>query len=145
MKLASFVEPPGLSMINRSACVVAVISSLFARQMPAQNPRPDPVGTWRGTSLCLVRPSGCHDENVVYRITRTATRDSLALDGRKIVNGAEVEMGVLGCRLDAPRARLTCETPNGVWRFTIRGDSLVGGLSLPDGTKFRDVRTMRSP
>ena len=102
------------------------------------------MGTWRGTSLCQGRPSACHDESVVYRITRTPTRDSLALDGRKIVNAAEVEMGVLGCRLDAPSARLTCPIPNGVWQFTIRGDSLVGELRRSDGAKNRDVRTGRS-
>jgi hypothetical protein len=32
---------------------------------------------------------------------------------------------------------------NGVWRFVVRGDSLTGELRLPDGTKFRDVRTAR--
>jgi hypothetical protein len=122
----------------------AIISSVLARPMPAQTARPDPVGTWRGTSLCQVRPSACHDESVVFRITRTNVRDSLALDGRKIVNDAEVEMGILGCRLDASSARLTCPIPDGVWHFTIRGDSLVGELRLSDGTKVRDVRTGRS-
>jgi hypothetical protein len=33
---------------------------------------------------------------------------------------------------------------NGVWRFMVRGDSLVGELRLPDDTKFRDVRTARA-
>lgn len=131
-------------MSYRLACLAAVISIAFVRHLPAQTAVPDPVGTWRGTSLCQVRPSACKDESVVFRITRTTARDSLALDGRKIVNGAEVEMGVLGCRLDAPSARLTCPIPDAVWQFTIRGDSLVGELRLSDGTKVRDVRTERS-
>ena len=131
-------------MSYRFACLAAIISSVVAHDMPAQAARPDPVGTWRGTSLCQVRPSACHDEIVVYRITRTPVRDSLALDGRRIVDGAEVEMGVLGCRLDASSARLTCPIPNAMWQFTIRGDSLVGELRLSDGTKVRDVRTVRS-
>ena len=131
-------------MSHRFAYLAAILGSVLARDVPAQAARPDPVGTWRGTSLCQVRPSACHDESVVYRITRTATRDSLAMDGRKIVNAAEVEMGVLGCRFDASSARLTCPISNGVWQFTIRGDSLVGELRLPDGTKVRDVRTARS-
>jgi len=105
----------------------------------------DPVGVWRGTSLCLVRNSPCKDEIVVYRITRASAADSLSLDARKIVGGREEEMGVLGCRLIAPSARITCTMPNGEWRFTIRGDSLVGELQLPDDTKYRDVRTARSP
>ena len=131
-------------MSYRFAYVAAIISSVIARHVVAQATRADPVGTWRGTSLCQVRPSACHDEIVVYRITRTPARDSLAIDGRRIADGAEVEMGVLGCRLDASSARLTCAIPNGVWQFTIRGDSLVGELRQPDGTKVRDVRTARS-
>ena len=131
-------------MSSRCAYLAAIVSSVLARQIPGQAARPDPVGTWRGTSLCQVRPSACRDESVVYRITRTPTRDSLAVDGRKIVNAAEVEMGVLGCRLDAPSARLTCPLSNGVWQFTIRDDSLVGELRLSDGTKVRDVRAARS-
>ena len=129
----------------RASRLIAIAGLILAHRLHAQTvTRPDAVGVWRGTSLCQVRPSPCNDEVVVYRITATTTRDSLSLDGRKIVNGQEEQMGVLGCRLDAPSAQLTCAMPNGVWRFTIRGDSLVGDLRLPDGTKFRDVRTARS-
>ena len=104
-----------------------------------------PVGVWRGTSSCLVRPSPCHDEIVVYRITRMDASDSLSLDGRKIVDAPEVEMGVLGCRHDPSSTSFTCVIPSGTWRFTVRGDSLVGELRRADGTRFRDVRTARSP
>ncbi len=103
----------------------------------------NPVGVWRGTSLCRVRPSPCNDEVVVYRITRVKTSDSLSLDARKIVNGQEEQMGVLGCRLATSGAQFTCSMPNGVWRFAIRGDSLVGELRLPDNRKYRDVSTAR--
>ena len=132
-------------MRDRCACLTAIIVCALGHRLQAQSvARPDPVGTWRGTSLCQVRPSPCNDEIVVYRITPTATRDSLALDARKIVNGQEEEMGVLGCRLDGPSAKLTCPMVNGVWHFTIQGDSLVGDLRLPNGTKYRDIRTARS-
>jgi hypothetical protein len=131
-------------MSQRFPRVVLTIAVLLAHGAPAQAPPPDVAGTWRGTSLCLVRPSACRDEVVVYRITRTTSPDSLLLDARKIVNGAEEEMGVLACRLDATAARLTCPIPRGLWQFTVRGDSLVGELRLPDGVRFRDVRTRRS-
>ena len=111
--------------------------------LSAQRSAPSAVGVWRGTSLCLVRPSPCNDEIVVYRITRVNARDSLSLDARKIVNGQEEEMGVLGCRFDPATAQIGCNMRNGVWRFAIRGDNLVGELRLPDGTKFRDVRAAR--
>jgi len=54
-------------------------------------------------------------------------------------------MGVLGCRATSQGASFACTIPNGVWRFTVRRDSLVGELRLLDSTKFRDVRAARSP
>ena len=119
---------------------------LLAHGALAQDPAAvsNPVGVWRGTSKCTVRPSACNDEIAVYRITRVNTSDSLSIDGRRIVNGQEVEMGVIGCRSAASGAQLTCTMPNGVWRFTIRGDSLVGDLRSPDNKKSRDVRLSRS-
>ena len=133
-------------MYLRSGVVALVAVGVFARRGAAQATAgaANPVGVWRGTSLCLVRPSPCHDEVVVYRITRLNGTDSLSMDARKIVNAREEEMGVLACRLAALGAAFTCTMPNGVWRFTVRHDSLVGELRLPDSTKFRDVRAARS-
>ena len=102
------------------------------------------IGVWRGTSTCLVHPSPCHDEIVVYRITGATGSDSITMDARKIVNAQEEEMGVLACRLARGGASFTCPMRNGVWRFAIRRDSLVGELRLPDDTRFRDVRAARS-
>jgi hypothetical protein len=127
-------------------CIAFTIACAGNAPASAQRSAPsiNPTGVWRGTSLCLVHPSPCHDENVVYRIPRVNATDSLSLDARKIVNGQEEEMGVLGCGLDSGAGRVSCTMPQGVWRFTIRGDSLVGELRLTDNTKFRDVRTARS-
>ena len=127
-------------IVLAAACSLA--HAAFAQDAAA---KPNPVGVWRGTSACTVRPSSCKDEIVVYRIARVNGSDSLAIDASKLVNGQEDDMGVIGCRSDASGAQLTCAMPNGVWHFTIRGDSLVGDLSLPDHKKFRDVRTTRSP
>lgn len=122
--------------------LLALVSGLALGQATSQ--APSPVGTWRGTSLCLVKPSACHDETVVYRVTRFPTGDTLAMDARKIVDGAEQDMGVLTCRFLPSTAELTCSIPQGTWRFHVRGDSLVGELRLPDNTKFRDVRAARA-
>jgi hypothetical protein len=103
-----------------------------------------PIGVWRGTSICLVRPSACNDEVVVYRITQMKAADSLAMDGRRIVNGEEQEMGVLTCSLVSPTA-FTCALPQAVWQFSVRSDSLIGELRRRDNTKFRDVRAKRAP
>jgi len=133
-------------MSARTNIIALAAMCLLAPGALAQVPAgaSNPVGVWRGTSLCRVRPSPCKDEIVVYRITRLNASDSLSIDARKIVNGQEEEMGVLGCRSATSGAQVTCTMSNGVWRFTIRGDSLVGELRLPDNTKYRDVSTARS-
>ncbi len=126
------------------------LASAFAGAAVAQSPVQtttvvNPVGTWRGTSVCLVRPSACNDEVVVYRITPMKAADSLAVDARKIVRGEEQEMGVLRCRLMPQTGQLTCTIPQGVWHFRVRNDSLTGELRLPDNTRYREVRATRAP
>jgi len=130
----------------RPSLIAVVAVMALAQRAPAQASARavTPVGTWRGTSLCLVKPSPCHDEVVVYRITPVKGSDSLSMDALKIVNGKEEEMGVLSCAFAAQGASLTCPLRNGLWRFSVSRDSLVGELRLPDNTKFRDVRTARS-
>lgn len=127
-----------------------VVASLLARGAGAQSPSQQPaaktpVGTWRGTSVCLVRPSACNDEVVVYRIAHMNGADSLTMDARKMVRGEEQEMGVLTCRFTSSNGSLTCAIPQGTWQFRVRNDSLVGELRRPDNTKFRDVRAIRAP
>jgi hypothetical protein len=93
----------------RNSIVLALLSVITGRaaaQLPAS--APTAVGTWRGTSLCQVRPSPCSDENIVYRITRVGLGDSLSIDGRKIVNGREEEMGIIGCHVLATRDEVVC-------------------------------------
>src|SRR4029434_749079 len=68
------------------------VASLLAGGAGAQSPSQKatatpPVGIWRATSVCLVRPSACNDEIVVYRIAHTSAADSLTMDARKIVRG----------------------------------------------------------
>jgi len=134
-------------MHPRYRLVALVVLVVLARRAPAQAVAGagNAVGVWRGISSCQVRPSACNDEIVVYRITRAKANDSVSMDARKIVHAREEDMGVLACRLGAGGASFSCALPNGaVWRFTIRRDSLVGELRLPDSTKYRDVRAARS-
>lgn len=124
---------------------IVAATTLLASTAAAQ--APSPIGTWRGTSICLVRNSPCHDESTVYRITRAGGGDSVAVDALKIVGGQEESMGVLACGVTAPDMAtvvVRCAMRNGVWSFRVRGDSLVGELRLPDGSKFRDVRATRA-
>lgn len=132
-------------MSLRSFLVAFVAVVALAERAPAQQAgTSNPIGVWRGASKCLVQPSPCHDEVTVYRITGVNASDSLSMDASKIVNSREEGMGVLACHVTAQGSSFTCTMPNGVWRFMIRGDSLIGELRKPDNTKFRDVRATRS-
>ena len=153
--LATFIGVPmrmNMTAFQHSTIRLTVfaIVSLLARDAVAQPTSRQAtaataVGTWRGTSLCLVRPSACNDESVVYRITQAKAADSVTVDARRIVRGEEQEMGVLTCHFPSPNGPLTCVIPRGTWEFRVRNDSLVGELRLSDNTKFRDVRTVRAP
>lgn len=140
------MTPRGILSIVLTLLSSTALPGQLRPALPAPGPETakSPVGTWRGTSLCLVRPSPCNDEVVVYRITPTRG-DSLSMDARKIVRGAEEEMGVLTCGFTPPDGPMTCPIPRGTWSFRVRNDSLVGELRLPDNTKFRDVRATRAP
>jgi hypothetical protein len=124
------------------------VAGLFAggagAQSTSQKPAGvTPVGTWRGTSVCLVHPSPCKDEIVVYRITSMKAADSVAIDARKVVRGEEQEMGILLCH--TLNGQLTCTIPHGIWHFSVRRDSLVGETAsenLAPCTSSRDLPTM---
>ena len=102
---------------------------------------PDPVsGTWEGTSLCQVKPSPCHDEHVIYRISRTGA-ERYKLDGYKLVNGKELFMGTIEFTFDAGRQELHADVVGSRGSSTadlkLSGKHLSGNMTLADGTLFR--------
>jgi hypothetical protein len=137
--VARWMHVAGVALASALAHAAMAQSPVHPRTSAAS------VGTWRGTSVCLVHPSACNDEIVVYRITPKTAADSVTLDARKIVRGEEQEMGVLGCHLLSTSGQLTCTIARGVWRFRVRNDSLTGELRLLDDTRYRVVRAIREP
>lgn len=109
----------------------------------AQKSNAPVLGTWKGESLCTVKPSACHDEIVVYEISE-GKNGGIVWKADKIVNGERQNMGTLDCTFAA--SVLTCDIPGkGVWSLTVRGDSMTGTLKLSDGTLFRKVAAKRVP
>jgi hypothetical protein len=99
------------------------------------------VGTWRGESLCTVKPSACHDEEVVYHFARGGRPAAVTATANKIVDGAEVNMGTIECTVAAEV--VTCPFEKGVFRFVIGGKQLTGTLTLTDGKLFRRIHATR--
>jgi hypothetical protein len=125
-------------MIPRLAAILLLLPAVAAADDGA------PVGTWRGTSLCTVKPSACNDETVVYHVARAA--GGLEVEADKIVDGKELNMGTLSCTWDRPSRTMACAFAKGVFRFVIDADDrrMTGTLTLTDGTLFRKITADRS-
>ena len=126
-----------------SRIVIAVV--FFAVAASAQITNSDVVGVWKGTSLCTVKPSPCHDETVVYHFTAPAEKKGrLKLSADKIVNGKEEWMGDLDCDVHAEKSTITCDIKGRpVWQFAVEGDAMSGTLVLEDGTLYRKIEVKR--
>lgn len=105
-----------------------------------------PVGTWRGESKCMVRPSGCRDEDSVYRISVAGqSQTRVTLSANKIVDGREVNMGTSECGYSPETRVLDCPLPNGnKLNFGLDGDSLSGAMKLADGRLWRKISLRRA-
>ena len=99
------------------------------------------VGNWSGESKCTGARSACHDETVVYHITKLSGKPGrMSISADKIVNGEPVNMGSLQFQYDPATHTLTCEYAQGVWRLRIDGLNMEGTLTLTDKTVGRHVK-----
>jgi len=105
-------------------------------------------GIWKGTSLCQVKPSACHDENVVYHISKKSA-NVYTIQANKIVNGAEADMGTFDPVVyDETKQTLTFtmkdrQGRNNVWLFKLDGMQIHGTLTQ-ENTLFRIVELKKS-
>jgi hypothetical protein len=86
------------------------------------------IGTWKGTSLCQQKNSPCHDEVVVYYITKGNGADSCVIQANKIVNGVEEDMGPLPCKFDKNKNELNSTAYNSIWNFKLKDEKISGTL-----------------
>lgn len=100
----------------------------------------DPVsGTWEGTSLCQVKPSPCHDEHVIYRVTVTAPQ-RYRFNAFKLVGGKELFMGAIDLAFTPARSELlgTIAGQRGTAevRFSLQASHLSGSMRV-NGQLYR--------
>ena len=106
-------------------------------------------GIWKGTSLCQVKPSACHDEDVVYHISKKSA-NLYTIQANKIVNGAEEDMGTFDSVVydeTKQTLRFTTKDQQGrksVWLFTINGMQMRGTLTINENNLFRIVELKKS-
>ena len=116
---------------------------LAANGSNAQNTSPGTdsllIGTWKGSSICQIRNSPCHDETVVYHISKTAGNDTFYIQASKIVNGKEEDMGILPCLFDEKKNQLGSTAYKNIWSFQLKKDELEGGL-IYQGNLYRIIK-----
>jgi hypothetical protein len=72
------------------ALIVLFISSRsFSQAMAAMQ------GVWKGISICQIKNSPCHDENIVYHMLALDSLNLFQIEMNKIVNTNEENMGTL--------------------------------------------------
>ncbi|HET9056518.1 MAG TPA: hypothetical protein VFN30_06705 [Chitinophagaceae bacterium] len=100
------------------------------------------IGIWKGTSTCQIKNSPCHDETVVYYISKIQGIDTFNISANKIVNGKEEEMGIIGCKLDKMNNRLLSASPNTLWTFNFKNKNLNGTLYFK-GNLYRIIKLVK--
>jgi len=124
--------------------LLSIFFSLTFYSIKAQKRIPDSllVGIWKGTSICQVKNSPCHDEIVVYYITKAQGIDTFNISANKIVNGKEEEMGIITCRFDKDNSQLVSTSYNGFWTFKLK-DKTIDGTLIYKGELYRIIKVSR--
>jgi hypothetical protein len=122
-------------------CVFVLILCLQAKNVSAQNNPTNIdsllIGDWSGTSICQLKNSPCHDETVVYHISKKKGIDSFYINASKIINNQEESMGVLPFAYDK-KTNQVVSTAYGLWTFNLNGDKMDGTL-IVRGDLYRKI------
>ena len=97
-------------------------------------------GIWKGTSLCQIKNSPCHDEVVVYHISKDSSGKSYQVIANKIVDGKEEYMGTIPFTYDDKQKVFVSvdSVRNARWEFKIIASAMKGTL-MYKGDLFRVI------
>ncbi len=98
------------------------------------------AGTWKGSSICQLKDSPCHDETVVYHISSSGG-NNYKIIANKIVGGKEEEMGIIDFTYDPSKQILTSvdQQRNARWDLKVNGKKMDGTLFY-QGKLYRIVK-----
>ena len=109
---------------QRSVLLLFVL--IFGKSVTAQSFE----GIWKGASLCQVKNSPCHDEIVVYHISKDSNGNSYEVIANKIVDGKEDYMGTIPFTYDSKQKVFVSvdSVRNARWEFKVTGNTMKGTL-----------------
>jgi mRNA-degrading endonuclease YafQ of YafQ-DinJ toxin-antitoxin module len=123
---------------------ISILAILFAKFSNVSASFSDSllVGAWKGTSICQVKPSPCHDEVNVYHITKADKPNIFHVVGNKIVDGKEENMGDFDFVFNPADNTLFFHSKEYKFtiKFTIKGDMMDGTLVKDDNVLYRIIK-----
>jgi len=122
--------------MNFQRSILLLFILIFGKTVTAQSFE----GIWKGTSLCQIKNSPCHDEVVVYHISKDSTGKSYEVIANKIVDGKEDYMGTILFTYDGKQKVFVSvdSVRNARWEFKITGSTMKGTL-MYKGDLFRII------
>jgi hypothetical protein len=139
-----------MKAIQRKISSVSVLAALLlmSHSCSSQTNNDNIEGAWKGTSICQVKNSPCHDESVVYYITKSSKPNTYTVQMNKIVNNAEEEMGSLDLSYDTSKQTLTGTTKDrqqreAIWKFIINDNQITGTLMIEGNILYRKIQVSK--
>ncbi len=139
-----------MNAIKRKISSVIVLAALLLinHSCSSQTTNNNIEGVWKGTSLCQVKNSPCHDESVVCHISKSSKADMYTIEMNKIVNNAEEEMGALDFSYDKSSQTLTCtkrdqQQRESTWKLIIKGSQITGTLIHEGNILYRKIEVSK--
>ena len=103
------------------------------------------TGTWKGTSICQIKPSACNDEIAVYHITKGSKAGTFHVVANKVIDGKEEDMGVSDYTFNAADNSFSsyiAEYKVSI-KFFVKGNSMEGTL-MHDKTVIRIIKLQKT-
>jgi hypothetical protein len=114
-------------------CSLAAILVSGLLSIYSVNQQDNIIGTWKGTSICQVKNSPCHDETAVYHAIKSEG-NTYHFQMNKMVNNKEEEMGETVFTYDTNNKTLdgvtTSPKGKGLWHFVVKGNTMHGTLTV---------------
>lgn len=122
--------------------LILALSFLLLAQAPPKPPASPVPGRARHFAPYLIRPVVMSTSSITFKAAGGSDPGKFVIDANKILNRAEEFMGTLQCVFTMQENELYCDTV-GDWRFTVKGNTITGTLTLKNGTLYRRINVTK--
>lgn len=132
-----------MNLITRRALFLSITAIIALGKNVYAQGESHLTGDWKGESICQVKNSPCHDELVIYHITKGKETDKFIVNADKIIEGKPANMGTLDFKYEKENKSLVCTSKNGTFKFIITGNKMEGTMVTPDKILFRRISLVK--